>query len=471
MPSELKVARVVPLLKKPGIDPEELKNYRPISNLKFLFKTIERIASSQLNAYLQDSLFAPMQSAYRKYHSTETALLRVQNDLLRAVDQHQEAVLILLDFSAAFDTIDHDILLHRLCHRYGITQTALKWFTMYLRGRTQCIDIGGVLSDERLLKEGVPQGSVLGPAIFTMYTAPLGDIITSHGLNHMIYADDTQLYLILDRSKRSKDLSRLEKCVQDVKSWAVGNKLMLNDAKTEVIHMSSRFVKTSPLPPLKIGDSFIDPSESARDLGVIFDSRLDLKEHLKSVTKSASFAIYKIGQICKYLDSNTTERLVHAFVSSRLDCCNSLLFGLPKCDIAKLQRIQNSAARLVSRTKYRDHMTPVLEKLHWLPVEYRIEYKILLLTFKALHDLAPTYIKDLICPYRPSRSLRSSSKNLLRPPSKGNTMFYSDRAFCAAAPYLWNKLPDHIRSATFVTQFKSLLKTHLFKKAYNLDNF
>ena len=286
-----------------------------------------------------------MQSAYRKYHSTETALLRVQNDLLRAVDQHQDAVLILLDFSAAFYTIDHDILLHRLCQRYGITRAALKWFSTYLRGRTQCIDIGGVLSDERLLDEGVPQGSVFGPAIFTMYTAPLGDIITSHGLNHMMYEDHTQLYLILDPSKRSEGLSRLERCVQDVKSWAVSNKLMLNESKTEVIDMSFRFAKTSSFPSLKIGDSAIDASVSARNLGVIFDSRLDMKEHLKSVTTSASFAIYKIGQICKYLDSKATERLVHAFVSSRLDCCNSLLFGLPKCDITKLQRIQNSATR------------------------------------------------------------------------------------------------------------------------------
>ena len=191
----------------------------------------------------------------------------------------------------------------------------------------------------------------------------------------MIYADDTQLYMILDRSERSKDLSRLEKCVSDVKSWAVSNKLMLNDSKTEVVHMSSRYVQSSPLPPLTIGDSVINASESARDLGVIFDSRLDMKQHLKSITRSASFAIYKIGQIRKYLDSNATERLVHAFVSSRLDCCNSLLFGLPDCDIAKLQRLQNSAARLVSRCKYRDHITPVLKEptLAASSIPYRVQ--------------------------------------------------------------------------------------------------
>ncbi|XP_072018306.1 uncharacterized protein [Amphiura filiformis] len=163
MPSGLKVARVIPLLKKSSLDQEELKNYRPISNLKFLFKTIERIASSQLHAYLdKNKLHSPMQSAYRKFHSTETALLRVQNDLLRAVDKHQEAVLILIDYSAAFDTIDHKILIRRLCQRYGITDTALKWFSSYVQGRTQCIDINGTLSDEYPLDEGVPQGSWVG---------------------------------------------------------------------------------------------------------------------------------------------------------------------------------------------------------------------------------------------------------------------------------------------------------------------
>ena len=356
MPPELKVARVIPLQKKRGIDQEELKNYRLISNVKFLFKAIERITSSQLNVYLQENyLFTPMQSAYRKYHSTETALLRVQNDLLRAVDQHQDAVLILLDFSAALDTIDHDILLHRLCQRYGITRTALKWFSTYLRGRTQCIDIDGVLSDERLLDAGVPLGSVFGPAIFTTYTAPLGDIITSHGLNDMIYADDTQLYLILDPSKRSEGLSRLERCVLDVKSWAVSNKLMLNDTKTEVIHMSSRFVKTSPFPSLKIGDSAIDAS-----LCVISRSRSHLWQQTwyeRTSQECHHICIIRHLQnrtkICKYLDSKVTERLVHAFVSSRLDYCNSLLFQsviLPSCSVSRNQLRDWSRGKNIATT-------------------------------------------------------------------------------------------------------------------------
>ena len=140
-----------------------------------------------------------------------------------------------------------------------------------------------------------------------------------------------------------------------------------------------------------------------------------LKDHVKALVRAASFSIYCIGKLRCYHDKFSVERLVHAFVSSRLDYCNSLLFGLPERDISKLQRVQNAAARLVVKCKKQDHMKPILRDLHWLPVQQRIWYKIALLTFKALHGMAPKYVSDLVEEYKPSRSLRSSSKFLLRP--------------------------------------------------------
>jgi len=166
----------------------------------------------------------------------------------------------------------------------------------------------------------------------------------------------------------------------------------------------------------------------------------------------------------KYLDQPSTERLVHAFVTSRLDCNNSLLYGLPANQLQPLQRIQNTAARLITRSKRNDHITPILCKLHWLPVSKRIIFKTLLLTFKAHNGLAPSYISDLIAPIKCSSivSLRSSEKNLLQPGPRNKTDFYGDRAFSVAAPKLWNALPQEIRSATSLSMFKSKLKTHLF---------
>ena len=140
----------------------------------------------------------------------------------------------------------------------------------------------------------------------------------------------------------------MEKCVADVRSWSIiGDKLMFNDSKTEVIHFSSKFINSPPFPKVSTGDTLIDISCSAKNLGVVFSHTMDTKDHVKAVVSAASFAIYKIGQLAKYLDRKSIERLVHAFVSSRLDSCNSLLYGLPACEIEKLQRIQNAAARLL----------------------------------------------------------------------------------------------------------------------------
>lgn len=463
VPESLKTAQVIPLLKKQGLNQNDFKNYRPISNLKFIFKVIERAVAGQLNDYLQQNgLYAPMQSAYRKFHSTETAMLRIQNDLLKAVDQHQEAVLVLLDFSAAFDTIDHDITLERLQARYGINGTPLKWFDSYLKGRTQSVNIGGILSDPCSLDEGVPQGSVLGPSLFSLYVAPLGDIITAHGISYMSYADDTQIYLTLKQSERHVAVSRLELCIRDIKSWSIHNKLMFNDSKTEVLHISSKFLKCPSFPRISIDDTFVDITSIAKSLGVTMDSTLQLKDHVNNIVSAASFAIYKIGQLSNYLDRKSTERLVHAFVTSRLDYCNSLLYGLPSNHISKLQRIQNSAARLVTRSKKHDHITPILRELHWLPVHYRINYKIALLTFKSLHGMAPDYISSLITKYSPSRCLRSSSEFFLSHPPISKTKFYGARSFTVAAPEVWNSLPANVRSLTNLNHFKRNLKTYFF---------
>ena len=183
----------------------------------------------------------------------------------------------------------------------------------------------------------------------------------------MTYADDTQLYFVLNCSERSTAISKLEQCVRDVKVWSIQNKLMLNDSKTDVIFVSSKFVNSPPFLKITIGDFEIDVANAAKDLGVTIDKHLDMKDHVSNIVHAASFAIYKIGRLSKYLDPESTERLIHVFVSSRLDSCNSLLYGLPDCQISKLQRVRNSASRIVSRCSKRDHMTPVLCELHWLP--------------------------------------------------------------------------------------------------------
>jgi hypothetical protein len=180
-------------------------------------------------------------------------------------------------------------------------------------------------------------------------------------------------------------------------------------------------------------------------MGVILDHHLKMSSHVSNICKSASYSLRRIGQIRRYLNPASTEKLVHAFISSKLDYCNSVLHGLPDKDLSKLQRIQNSAARLVTSKNKHEHITPVLLTLHWLPVKKRIVFKILLLTFKVLHGLAPCYLSDLLVVQQPLRKLRSNSNNaILLTTPRYRTDTYGKRAFSSSAPRLWNKLPTSI---------------------------
>ena len=198
------------MLKKSGLDPNILKNYRPVSNLSFLSKTLERISASQLTEYLSaNDLFAKFQSAYRENHSTETALLKVNSDIMNALNSKKDVILVMLDLSAAFDTLDHSILLHRLQYRFGVNGTALHWFKSYLSDRTQSISIDVSVSKPFQLTYGVPQGSVDGPILYTLYTAPLEDIFVRHAIDFMLYTDDSQLYIVCNKPSEANVASRM----------------------------------------------------------------------------------------------------------------------------------------------------------------------------------------------------------------------------------------------------------------------
>lgn len=411
------------------------------------------------------------QSAYRQFHSCETALIRVQNDILREIDGNSGVILLLLDLSAAFDTVDHTILLRRMSSKFGIKGDALNWFMSYLSDRTQTVYVNGATSDSYDVVCGVPQGSVLGPILYLIYTSPIGDILRSHGMKFHLYADDSQIYVSFNY-KDQNDLehvkSRVEACLVDVINWMSENKLMLNTGKTELLILSSKFRPEPVFPVLTVGSDIITPAPHARNIGVTLDKFLTMSIHINSICKSAFYHLRNIARARRFLSSHTTETLIHAFVTVKLDNANALLYGLPKDQIRKLQRVLNSAARMLTGAHKYDRITPILMQLHWLPVEQRIIYKIILMTFKALYGLAPQYIANLISHYEPSRSLRSSKANLLNEP-RFNVNSYGGRAFYASSPRLWNKLPTSIRACTDLLEFKSKLKTHMFKIAYNVD--
>ena len=468
MPTCLKKALVIPLLKKVNLILEILKNFRPISNLSYLSKLIERIVAARITEHMvTNNLHELWQSSYKKFHSCETALIKVQNDILQAVDGKKCVLLVLLDLSAAFDTVDHEKLLETLAQRIGLAGTALKWFKNYLSDRIQSVIIDGIESNIWKMLFGVPQGSVLGPILFIIYTSPLGDIIRRHGLDFHLYADDTQLYLSFNIDETEMAFQKMEKCISEIRVWMANQFLCLNDNKTEVILIGSEhLLKNVESQNLVIGDESITPSPKARNIGAMFDETLSMQNHIAQMSKGAWYHLRQIGEIRPYLDTNSAKTLMHSFVSSRLDAYNGLLYGVPQQQLAKLQRIQNAAARIVARVKKSDHITPTLFDLHWLPINERIEYKILTLTYKAMHNMAPKYITDLLDIRDCTRTTRSSSQIVLNIP-KSRTVRYGDRSFSYAAPYLWKQLPCDLKAAPSFDSFKSGLKTHLFKKAYH----
>ncbi len=407
-PSAFKQARITPLLKKPTLNPTLLGNYRPVSLLPFIAKTLERVVFNQVSAFLtQNNLLDSNQSGFRSGHSTETALLSVVEALRLARVASKSSLLILLDLSAAFDTVNHQILLSTLLKK-GISGTALQWFESYLSDRSFKISWRGEVSKSQHLATGVPQGSVLGPLLFSVYMASLGSVIQKHGFSYHCYADDTQLYLSFHPDDPTI-ATRISACLTDISCWMKDHHLQLNLAKTELLVVSAN-------PSLhhnftfQLGSSTITSSKTARNLGVVIDDKLNFSDHIAKTARSGRFALYNIRKIRPFLSEHATQLLVQALVLSRLDYCNALLAGLPANSIKPLQLIQNAAARLIFNEPKRTHVTPLFINLHWLPIAARIKFKALMFAYKTTSGSAPLYLNSILQTYVPSRSLRSASE-------------------------------------------------------------
>ena len=251
------------------------KNLRPISNLAFVSKLIERAVFNQTHDHLQRSGLYPLfHSAYRKYHSTETALLRVPNDILLNMNSQRVTLLVLLDLSSAFDTVDHAILLKRLNTDFGIHGTVPDWYRSYLSGRSRHISLNGAKSDSFDLKCGVPRGSCLGPLLFIMYASKLFEIVRTHLPDAHGFADDTQLYLSFKPDismNQAAAVCAMENCIAELRQWMLvmlQDKLKTNDDKTEFLIIGSRQqLEKIDQCYIRIGDANFKPVTSARNLG------------------------------------------------------------------------------------------------------------------------------------------------------------------------------------------------------------
>jgi len=278
----------------------------------------------------------------------------------------------------------------------------MTWFRSYLTDRTQTFVVGEDKHGPLPVNCSVPQGSVLGPIKFISYTEDVSELITNHAVSYHLFADDKQLYTAVSQDEIHVGRQRLMSCISDLQEWCASRRLQLNASKTELIWFGSQ----TSLRQLSLADStlmidsvVVQPTDVVRDLGVLLDSELSLKQHVNRTASTCFYHLRRLRQLKRHVNIDVMKRLISAFVFSQLGYYNGILSGLPLSTIAPLQRVQNAAARLVLGLSWSDHVRPALKELHWLPVVYRIKFKLVLVMFTIHTHQCPDYLTDSVHPY------------------------------------------------------------------------
>ena len=453
----LKESVVTPILKKTGLDADVLSNYRPVCGGMYIDKLIQRMASLQLYEHMsRNGLHIAQQSGYKVFHSCETVLLKIVNDVLIVLDKGSCCILLLLDLSAAFDTVDHEELLYILEHEIGLKGTVLQWFKSFLSNRVQCTSVYGSKSSNRRMSYGVPQGSVLGPILFNIYVRNFIGMLEEAGFIVHGYADDHQvMYKFRIEFQYEALCYALPKALRLISQWMDSHFLKLNAGKSQLLVFTPNNVRDKlVLGSVYIGgNQFIPISFDAMNLGALLDSQLCFSPHITLLTSQSYRSISNFWKIRSFMTVDNLKTVVQSLIVSKLDSCNSLLYGVSEYEISRLQLLQNACARLIFGKKKFESVSHLLRELHWLPIKERICFKILLLVFKFFKNQTPIYISQ--CLHVSDLSTRTLKINRTNTP-------YGDRAFENGAPKMWNALPTSIKCMDTIVSFKKHLKHHLF---------
>ena len=452
----IKHSEIDPLLKKDGLDRDIKKNYRPVNNLVFLSKLTERIVSKRIDEHMErNGLFTDEFFGYKKHHSTETMMLGMVVEILSGFDEDKCTIMLFLDLSAALDTININKIAEILSVEIGLSGKALQWCKSFLSNRTQRVKIKGHYSDKLFLKYGTVQGSVLGPKFFNIYVRSQPRIFKKCCFNSTAFADDSNGRKTFALSFQYNVLvNDVKNCIEQVTRWSYIQFLKINPDKTEMILFHPESLKHQVIiGGTIVGEECIRYSREVKNVGVWLDQHMNLNKHINSTVSHCYHLLKNIGRIRNILSKEHTEMLVHAVITSRLDNCNSLLINTSKANLYKLQKVQNAAARLVVRGKKRTPITETLKDLHWLKVESRIVFKILLLVYKVIHGQCSKNLKV--------RFKNTSGRPILE--TKGFKTKYGRRTFSYAGPKLWNALPPNVRAEDNIETFKKLVKTNLFE--------
>ena len=448
-----------PLIKElDGIlDSDNYKNYRPVSNLIFLEKLIERVVAKRLNSHMTDkNLHCERAFGYKSGHSTESLLLVVCDELLTALDQKKPTIVLLLDLSATFDRVDQEKLLRILCEDIGIDGVALDWLRSFLTERTQRVKINDAYSDIVKLLYGVTQGSVLGPILFNIYIRPLYPYIAPILYTIFGFADDHQLLKQFVPFLQVQAVGDINQCLERINNWMNEFFLCLNAKKTKIL-----IIKPPSLTNIIVNGTFVDGEcirfvKDAKNLGVILDEFMSFEKQVVKVAQTCFYMIKKIAEIKSFLSYDQLKTLICTATFSNLDYCNALYYGIGAGLIKKLQSVQNSAIYLLKKRGNIINLSTdeILKELHWLPVKKRIIFKMLLMVHQCLHQNAPKLLMQRL-------EFGDSSRTGKLVEKRCNGLF-GERSFSVGAPKLWNMLPLDLRAESETDEFKKKLKTFLF---------
>jgi hypothetical protein len=422
------------LIYKSG-DPKEAANHRPISLLPQFSKMLESVVCCTFTSFLLRNNRIPLsQSGFRQGHSTESALMKLYSDMTDAIGRRKIYLLLSLDFSKAFDTVNHEILAVKLQHN-GIRGTALAWFKDYLRNRSQQVVINGRTSQKRVVNTGVPQGSKLSPALFILFTSDLPFCLRN--TVHYSYADDTQLGYAADLNNLSQAQAMLEEDFGRISQWSASNLLKLNAEKTcfFIAHSPRMHI---PTVTLNLQGSAIKADKSVKVLGVTFDSHLTFERHADIIASKTSSFLRMLGARRKKIPRRVLIALCNAYVNSRL------LYGLPILASVpaiprRYQVLQNYAVRTIFGLSRFAHVSALRQQLRWNTVAQLAVMRFSVIMYKALNGVGPQYLFVRLANYAADHSFLTRASTL-REPMVANE--YGKRTFLYRCIQLYNKVSN-----------------------------
>lgn len=456
-PSAWKKAHVLPLPKVSN--PSSVTQFRPISILPILSKVLESVVNNQLSNYLSsNSLLSPYQSGFRPGHSTVSALVKITDDIRLAMEHKLLTVLVLLDFSSAFNSVDFDILLGILSS-LGVSSSAAAWFNSYLRGRSQSVRCNEASSEWCDLAAGVPQGGVLSPLLFSVFINAVTKSLASH---YHLYADDLQLYQHFKLEEISSAIDAINNDLGNIGNWAESFGLLVNPAKSQALIIGGRyFLNKLQSPPQVFFDNTVIPySSHVKNLGILMDCNLSWGMHVAEVSRRVFCSFQSLKRLQKFLPFQTKITLAQSLLLSLLDYADVCFLDATEELLDKLERLQNLCIRFIFGLRKYDHVSEFRSRLKWLPIRRRRDVHILSFLYSLLHNShSPSYLRERFEFLVPrDKPCRSSSSLLLRVPPHASSRYGG--SFTVHAVRLWNSLPNTIRGSSSLDVFRRRIKEH-----------